>query len=164
MEIPFFHIDSPITRTLSTTICLHYRTIWDSDYLNVHPHKSRQAHLIIITMNNIVLQFIQAQNTTCFFFVFFFFNLSEVEVKCYSLSRVLTLCNPMDYSPPGSSVRGISPARNTGAGCHFPLQGLFPTQGSNLGLQHCRQILLSEPPGKPFLRLISCYSECDANI
>ena len=114
MEIPFFHIDSPITRTLSTTICLHYRTIWDSDYLNVHPHKSRQAHLIIITMNNIVLQFIQAQNTTCFFFVFFFFNLSEVEVKCYSLSRVLTLCNPMDYSPPGSSVHGILQERILG--------------------------------------------------
>ena len=26
-------------------------------------------------------------------------------------------------------------------GCHFPLQGIFPTQGLNLGLQHCRQML-----------------------
>ena len=26
-------------------------------------------------------------------------------------------------------------------GCHFLLQGIFPTLGSNLGLQHCRQIL-----------------------
>ena len=26
-------------------------------------------------------------------------------------------------------------------GCHFLLQGIFPTQGSNLGLPHCRQIL-----------------------
>ena len=25
--------------------------------------------------------------------------------------------------------------------CHFLLQGIFPTQGSNLGLLHCRQIL-----------------------
>ena len=25
--------------------------------------------------------------------------------------------------------------------CHFLLQGIFPTQGSNLGLPHCRQIL-----------------------
>ena len=31
--------------------------------------------------------------------------------------------------------------RNTGVGSHFLLQGIFPTQGSNLGLQHCRQIL-----------------------
>ena len=27
-------------------------------------------------------------------------------------------------------------------GCHFLLQGIFPPQGSNLGLLHCRQILL----------------------
>ena len=26
-------------------------------------------------------------------------------------------------------------------GCHFLLQGIFPTQGLNLGLQYCRQIL-----------------------
>ena len=25
--------------------------------------------------------------------------------------------------------------------CHFILQGIFPNQGSNLGLSHCRQIL-----------------------
>ena len=45
-----------------------------------------------------------------------------------------TLCDPMDYSPPGSSVHGDSPGRNTGVGCHALLQGIFPTQGSNLGL------------------------------
>ena len=33
------------------------------------------------------------------------------------------------------------PGKNTGAGCHFLLQGIFPTQRSNLGLLHCRQIL-----------------------
>ena len=33
------------------------------------------------------------------------------------------------------------PGKNTGVGCHFFLQGIFPTQGSNLGLLHCRQIL-----------------------
>ena len=34
-----------------------------------------------------------------------------------------------------------SPGKNTGLVCHFLLQGIFPTQGSNLGLLHCRQIL-----------------------
>ena len=33
------------------------------------------------------------------------------------------------------------PGMNTGVGCHFLLQGIFPTQGSNLGLPHCRQTL-----------------------
>ena len=36
------------------------------------------------------------------------------------------------------------PGKNTGVGCHFLLQGIFPTEGSNLSLLchlHCRQIL-----------------------
>ena len=40
------------------------------------------------------------------------------------------------------------PGKNTGVGCHFLLQ-IFPAQGSNPGIPHCRQILPSEPPGKP---------------
>ena len=34
-----------------------------------------------------------------------------------------------------------SPGKNTGVGCHFLLQWIFPTQESNPGLLHCRQIL-----------------------
>ena len=34
-----------------------------------------------------------------------------------------------------------SPGKNTGVGCHFLLPGIFPTQGLNPGLPHCRQIL-----------------------
>ena len=47
----------------------------------------------------------------------------------------------MDYSPPGSSVRGNSPDKNTGVGCHALLQGILPMQGSNPGFPHCRWIL-----------------------
>ena len=43
----------------------------------------------------------------------------------------LTLCNPMDYSPPGSSVHGIFPGKDTGVGFHFLPQGIFSTQGLN---------------------------------
>ena len=49
------------------------------------------------------------------------------------------LCDRMDCSPPGSSVCGIFQARILEWGCHFLLQGTFPTQGSNpclLGLLH----------------------------
>ena len=48
-----------------------------------------------------------------------------------------TLCDLMDSSPPDSSVHGFS----RGVGSHSLLQGIFPTQGSNLDLLHCRQIL-----------------------
>jgi len=43
--------------------------------------------------------------------------------------------------PPGSSVHGASPGKNTGVSCHALLQGIFPNQGSNPGLLHCRWIL-----------------------
>ena len=33
------------------------------------------------------------------------------------------------------------PGKSTGVGCHFLLQGIFLTQGSNPGLPHCRQTL-----------------------
>ena len=68
------------------------------------------------------------------------------------LQSCLTLCNPMDCSPPDSSVHGDSPGKNTGVGCHFLLQGIFPTQGSNphlLGLLHWQEGSLPlAPPGK----------------
>ena len=50
-----------------------------------------------------------------------------------------TLCSPMDCSPPGFSVHGILQARRVG--CYSLLQGIFPTQGLNMSLLHCRQIL-----------------------
>ena len=43
-----------------------------------------------------------------------------------------------------------SPGKNTGVGCHFLLQGIFPTEGSNPGLLHCRQMLY------PLNHLILC--------
>ena len=45
---------------------------------------------------------------------------------CFITKLSLTVCDPMDYSPPGSSLPGILQARILG-GCHFPLQGTFPT-------------------------------------
>ena len=42
---------------------------------------------------------------------------------CSGAPLCLTLCDPLDCSPPGFSVHGIySPGKNTGAGCHFLLQ------------------------------------------
>ena len=60
---------------------------------------------------------------------------------CLVTQLCLTLCDPMDYSQPGSSIHVDSPGKNTGVGCHALLQGIFPTQELNEGLLHCRQIL-----------------------
>ena len=60
---------------------------------------------------------------------------------CLVTQLFMTLCDLMECSPPGSSVHGDSPGKNTGLGCYALLQGIFPTQASNPGLPHWRQIL-----------------------
>ena len=54
---------------------------------------------------------------------------------------VVSLCNPMGCSPPGSSVHGILQARILEWVATPFSKGIFLTQESNLGLLHCRQIL-----------------------
>ena len=52
---------------------------------------------------------------------------------CSDAQSFLTLCGPMDCSPPGSCSWDF-PGKNTGVGCHVLRQGIFPTQGLNLCL------------------------------
>ena len=77
-----------------------------------------------------------------------------------SLQSSLNLCNLMDCSPPGSSVHGILQARM------LEWIKIFPTQGSNLGLLHSRQILYCwasrealEVSDVPIIELQSSYTE-----
>ena len=60
---------------------------------------------------------------------------------CLVTQSFSTLCNSIDCSPPGFSVRGDSLGKNTGVNCYALLQEFFPSQGSNLGLLHCGHIL-----------------------
>ena len=67
-----------------------------------------------------------------------------MKVKVLVARSCPTLCNP-NYM-----AHGILQARILELGSLSLLQGIFPTQGSNPGLLHCRQIILpAEPPGKP---------------
>ena len=52
-----------------------------------------------------------------------------------------TLFDPMDCKPARLLCPWDFPDKNTGVDCHSLLQGIFPTQRSNSGLLHCRQIL-----------------------
>ena len=73
------------------------------------------------------------------------------QLKLLKLTQLCpTLCDPRDCSPPGYSVHGESPGKNTGVGCHALLQEIIPTQGSNRGLPRYRRILycLSHPGGQ----------------
>ena len=57
------------------------------------------------------------------------------------LLSLLTLCNPMDCSPPRLLCPRDFPGKNIRVGCHLLLQGIFLTQGSNPSSLHCRSVL-----------------------
>ena len=64
------------------------------------------------------------------------------ERECVCLVTVMSdFFGPMDCWFPGSSLHGDSQSKNAGVGCHVLLQGIFPTQGLNPGLPHCRWVL-----------------------
>ena len=70
-----------------------------------------------------------------------------------SLQLCPTVCDSIDCSLPGFSVRGDSPGKNTGVDCHDFLQGIFLTQGSNPCLSHLLHWQVGSlplvPPEKP---------------
>ena len=55
---------------------------------------------------------------------------------CWVTKSCPTFCNPMDCSPPGSSVHADFPSQKPGVGCYFLLPGIFPSQGSTPRLLH----------------------------
>ena len=66
---------------------------------------------------------------------------SSSTVGCESSSVVSSSLQPHGLWPARLVCPWNSPGQNTGEGSHSLLQGIFPTQGSNPGLPHCRQIL-----------------------
>ena len=86
--------------------------------------------------------------------VFIYFNKTHIwGVHAKSLQSSLTLCDPVDCSPPGSSVHGILQARVPEWVAMSSSRGIFLAQGSNLSLLcllHSQaDSLPRRPPGKP---------------
>ena len=77
------------------------------------------------------------------------FVLGHIEFEFYVAGRVfvyvLSLSRVRLFVTPWTVTRLLCPwgfpGKSTGVGCHYLLQGIFPTQGSNTGLLHCRQML-----------------------
>ena len=62
-------------------------------------------------------------------------SLTALSLKVKVAQSCLTLCGPHGLYSPWNSL-----GHNTGVGSLSFLQGIFPTQGSNPGLPHCRRI------------------------
>ena len=76
-------------------------------------------------------------------------------IYCSVTQSCPTVCKPTDFS-----FRGILQARTLdGVGCHSLLQGIFPTQGSNPHLLHCRWIVYFWSTRKAQLRLCEVIQE-----
>ena len=73
-----------------------------------------------------------------------------VEVKVLVVQLCPTLCHPMDCSLLGSSIPGILQARILEWVAIPFSRGIFPSQGLNLDLLHCRQIYYLSHQGSPF--------------
>ena len=92
-----------------------------------------------------------------------------LESLCYTIKKAIamrSLCTVAREQPPLAAMREKPTQqwrptqpnkyfylkkikKNSRVGCHFLLQGVFPTQGSNSYLLHCKQILFAaEPVGK----------------
>ena len=73
-----------------------------------------------------------------------------VKARAKALQSCPTLCDPLDYNPPGLSVQRFSRQEYTKVGYHALLQGIFLTQGSNPCLLDWQADSLPlVPPGKP---------------
>ena len=89
---------------------------------------------------------------------YIFINMVVVVVGSLVTKSCLTLVRPL--------CLWDSPGKNAGMGCHFLLQWIIQTQGSNPGLLHRRQILYhlshqGSPAAAAAESLQSCPTLCD---
>ena len=83
----------------------------------------------------------------------------SAKVKVLVAQSCPTLCDPTDYSPPGSSVHGIL-QQEYWSGLPLSSPGDLPDPGVKLGLLHCKQILscLSHQGSLDYLHVLSIFS------
>ena len=81
---------------------------------------------------------------------------------CLVAQSCPTLCDPMDCSPPGSSVHGVSPSKNTGVGCYVSHQGILSIDNpTNISIQEASWSPLKDGSVQFSSVAQSCPTLCD---
>ena len=92
----------------------------------------------------------------------------QVKLYCacaYLLRHVRLFTTPWTVAPPGSSVHGDSPGKNTGSGLPCPPPGVLPNRGIKSRFPILKvDSLLSEPPRKPMNTGVSSLSLFRGNL
>ena len=118
-------MSSPSSPHLSTKTWLHPTACKLQRWMPQTKQLARQKHSLAYQKNN------KKNETTK--------NMVQMTVCVLVAESCPILCNPIDCSPPGSSVHGIFQARILEWVDISFSRGIFPTRGLNLGLLHCRQ-------------------------
>ena len=116
----------------------------------------QSAHSIILSVLYINSVYFVKKQSKKIFSTFFFVPFTSIYCHFCGLERslrpgaIVPVCVSRSVVPNSLWPHGLQPTRllylwdfpgkDTGVGYHFLLQGIFPTQGSNLGLLPCRQI------------------------
>ena len=84
--------------------------------------------------------------------------------RCLVAKSSSILLQPLGLWPARLFCPWDFPGKNTGVGCHFLLQGTFPTQGLNpCLLQMAGRFFTAEPPGKPTMEYYSTLKRSEAH-
>ena len=126
-----------LKQIFSIRLCTNVTSFWLYDSVDLKKNKYRQNIIlcfdIFLECRKLSLPSNAIYISPCLF---------KYDVMCCAQSfSHATLCDPMDCSLPGSSVRGNSSGKNTGVGCQALIKGIFPTQELIPGLPYRRQIL-----------------------
>ena len=82
--------------------------------------------------------------------------------KCLVAQPCPTLCNPRTVACQ-APLSWDSPGKNTGVGCHFLLQGIFPTQGWNMGFLQADSFTISSTRDVSTIRFLLCITAGEGN-
>ena len=128
-----------IVTTLNENEAMHwasvFQTVFSRDYGKVHLSFKKKGPIQSVSRNNWFGLFLMQR----------FRNLIEIQDSDIWPNGNCSVCESLFTTPWTIDPQVICPwdfpGKITGVGCHSFLQGFFLTQGLNLGLPHCRQIL-----------------------